>query len=71
MTATLHPYPTYKPSGVPWLGDMPEHWEVRRGGWLFRKMDRPVRDADEVVTRDFPYWESSGSRGSPNEIVAA
>ena len=21
--------------------------------------------------RDFPYWESSGSRGSPNEIVAA
>ena len=46
----IHPCPTYKASGVPWLGDMPEHWEVRRGGWLFRKMDRPVRDADEVVT---------------------
>ena len=49
-TFALHPYLTYKASGVPWLGDMPEHWEVRRGGWLFRKMDRPVRDADEVVT---------------------
>ena len=23
------------------------------------------------MTRDFPYWESSGSRGSPNEMVAS
>ena len=45
-----NPYPAYKPSGVPWLGTMPEHWEVKRGKWLFRKMERPVRDADEVVT---------------------
>ena len=27
---TLRSYPAYKPSGVPWLGDEPEHWEVRR-----------------------------------------
>ena len=47
---TFHPYPAYKSSGVPWLDDMPEHWDVRRGGWLFRKMDRAVRDADEVIT---------------------
>ena len=46
----LHPYPAYRHSGIQWLGDMPDHWKVRRGGWLFRKMDRPVRDADEVVT---------------------
>ena len=25
---TGQPYPAYKPSGVEWLGDMPEHWEV-------------------------------------------
>ena len=30
MTPTLSPYPTYKPSGVEWLGDVPEHWEVPR-----------------------------------------
>ena len=24
------PYPAYKPSGVPWIGDVPEHWNVRR-----------------------------------------
>jgi type I restriction enzyme S subunit len=23
-------YPRYKPSGIDWLGDLPEHWEVRR-----------------------------------------
>jgi type I restriction enzyme, S subunit len=26
----LKPYPAYKDSGVPWLGEMPEHWRVRR-----------------------------------------
>ena len=25
----------------------------------------------KVIDRDFPYWESSGSRGSPNEMVAS
>ena len=30
MIDGLHPCPAYKPSGVPWLGDVPEHWEVRR-----------------------------------------
>ena len=26
----LPPCPKYKPSGVEWLGDVPEHWEVKR-----------------------------------------
>ena len=25
---TPHQYPAYKPSGVSWLGDLPEHWDV-------------------------------------------
>ena len=29
-TPTLPPYPAYKPSGIAWLGDVPERWEVRR-----------------------------------------
>ena len=28
MTRTLHPYPSYRPSAVPWLGDVPDHWKV-------------------------------------------
>ena len=28
----LKPYPSYRESGVPWLGKVPAHWEVRRLG---------------------------------------
>lgn len=28
MISNLRPYPAYKDSGVPWLGQVPEHWEV-------------------------------------------
>ena len=28
----LEPYPAYRESGVPWLGEVPSHWEVRRLG---------------------------------------
>lgn len=30
MSWDLKPYPSYKDSGVKWLGDVPDHWEVRR-----------------------------------------
>ena len=30
----LVPYPKYRPSGVEWLEDVPEHWEVRRLKYL-------------------------------------
>ena len=30
MIDGLKPYPAYKDSGVPWLGQVPEHWEVQR-----------------------------------------
>jgi type I restriction enzyme S subunit len=35
MIDGLKPYPAYKDSGMPWLGQVPEHWEVQRGKWLF------------------------------------
>jgi type I restriction enzyme S subunit len=50
MIDGLKPYPAMKDSGVPWLGAVPEHWNMERAKWLFRKMNRPVRDIDEVVT---------------------
>jgi type I restriction enzyme S subunit len=50
MIADLKPYAEYKDSGLPWLGQVPEHWRSERAKWLFTKMDRPVRPDDEVVT---------------------
>lgn len=46
----LRPYPEMKESGVAWLGQVPEHWELERAKWLFTKMSRAVRERDEVVT---------------------
>src|SRR6185437_406882 len=50
MTAHVKPYPAMKESGVPWLGKVPEHWRTERAKWLFRRMNRPVRETDQVVT---------------------
>lgn len=46
----LKRYQAYKDSGVPWLGQVPEHWKVERGKRLFKKMARQVREIDEVIT---------------------
>ena len=50
MIHDLRPYPATKDSSVPWLGEVPQHWQVGRAKWLFERMDRPVRESDEVVT---------------------
>ncbi|MGZ8157616.1 MAG: restriction endonuclease subunit S [Methylobacter sp.] len=43
-------YKAYKDSGVEWLGEIPKHWQVEKGKWLFSKAERPVRADDDVVT---------------------
>ncbi len=37
MIADLKPYPAMKDSGVPWLGKVPEHWDLRRTKILLRQ----------------------------------
>lgn len=44
MIQSLRPYPAYKDSGVPWLGRVPEHWEVLPNRVIF----------NEVKERDHP-----------------
>ena len=52
MTTDLKPYPAYKPSGVKWLGDVPEHWHVRR---LRTLADMRVSNVDKHTKEDeFP-----------------
>jgi type I restriction enzyme S subunit len=48
----LKPYPKYRDSGVPWLGNVPEHWDVRRNGRLFA-------ERREVGFPDLPVLEVS------------
>ena len=50
MLVDLGPYPQYATSRVEWFGEIPAHWVLQRAKWLFQKMERPVREEDEVVT---------------------
>ena len=52
---TGRPFPAYKPSGVEWLGDVPEHWEIARLGRLIElltgfpfKSEGFTQDADDI-----------------------
>ena len=42
---------TYRDSGVPWLGDIPVHWEVERARWLFdEREERSLTGDEELLT---------------------
>ena len=44
-------YSAYKPSGVPWLGDVPQHWDLRRFKFLYREMDeRSTTGMEELMS---------------------
>lgn len=61
---TWKPYPAYKPSGVEWLGEVPEGWEVKRLGYLFWNLDHrriPVAAEDRAtIDKTYPYYGASG-----------
>ena len=48
MIAGLKPYPAMRDSGVPWLGQVPKHWEVTRARYLFREVDRRSQTGSET-----------------------
>ena len=49
-------YPAYKPSGVEWLGDVPEHWEVRR----VKSLSLVKRGASPRPIADPKYFDDDG-----------
>jgi len=79
MTNGLKPYPKYKDSGVPWLGKIPEHWEVLPGRTLFREIndrDHPNEELLSVtisrgVVRQADLLSDSSKKDSSNEDKSA
>ena len=62
---TGQPYPAYKDSGVEWLGDVPEHWEVSRVKAEFHCLDRrrlPLSGTERgaMTLRRYDYYGASG-----------
>lgn len=54
---TGQPYPAYKPSGVAWLGEVPEHWEVMRlkDATTVQTGLTLGKDYRSAATRQYPY----------------
>lgn len=53
-----------KPSGAEWLGDVPEHWEVKALKYLFMNLDSrriPLAGEDRAgLDKIYPYYGASG-----------
>jgi type I restriction enzyme, S subunit len=49
--AALNPYPSYRDSGLPWLGNIPQHWTMSRAKYLFREVDdRSATGNEELLS---------------------
>lgn len=53
----MKPYPSYKPSGVPWLGEVPAHWSIEKLKLFVRFVGggTPSKDNDEYWGGDIPW----------------
>ena len=63
MIPAIHPYPAYKPSDVPWLGDVPAHWEVRR----LRTIANVANGATPSTSVD-SYWDGTILWVTPEDL---
>jgi len=61
--AGLDPHPKLKPSGIEWLGDVPEHWEVKPLGRLVRFVGGATPDKSKPE-----YWEGEIPWVSPKDM---
>jgi len=48
MSVDLKPYPQYKDSGAPWLGEIPAHWDIVRTKYLFHEVDERSKLGEEA-----------------------
>jgi type I restriction enzyme S subunit len=49
VTRGINPTVRLKDSGIPWLGPVPEHWEIERSKWLFKERDIRSEFGDEEM----------------------
>lgn len=56
VTRGLDPNVPLKPSGIPWLGDIPQHWEVRQ----LRRVCRKIKTGGTPKGADDQHFEEGG-----------
>lgn len=50
VTHGLNPNAPMKDSGIPWAEHIPAHWNIEKGKYTFRLLQRPVKEDDGVIT---------------------
>ena len=66
----LPAYPKTKPSGVEWLGDVPEHWEVKRLSYLaMLKSGENITSEMIAEGGDYPVYGGNGFRGNYHQFT--
>jgi type I restriction enzyme S subunit len=66
----LPAYPRTKPSGVEWLGDVPEHWEVKRLSYLaMLKSGENITSEMIAEGGDYPVYGGNGLRGNYHKFT--
>ena len=50
VTKGIRPNDSVKDSGIEWIGDIPAHWNIRKGKWILKRLERPVEENDGVIT---------------------
>ena len=63
VTKGLNPKAKLKPSGVDWLGEVPEHWEVKKIHYLFTKISSgttPKSDDESYYDEGHINWLNTG-----------
>jgi len=49
VTRGLDPRAPLRDSAIPWLGEIPAHWETERARWLFRERDQRSETGEEEL----------------------
>ena len=67
---STRPYPSYKDSGVEWLGRIPAHWQIKRFRHVTKRVDVGIAEAATHAYADegVPILRSTNVR--PNKILA-
>lgn len=66
-TTKYKPYPAYKESGVEWLGEVPEHWKIKRLKYGLRLLtEKTNRRENPIALENIQGWSG---RFIPTETV--
>ena len=63
VTKGLDPNAKMKDSGVEWIGEIPEHWEVIKLKYIFRRIADGTHFSPETIEEGMPYITATDVRG--------